>query len=203
MFRACLFACTLVLTSVATAADPLPKDISAEARAEWLKKWQEGHTKRADEIKKKIEDANTLLKLPTTEAEGKKKLAEAKAEQKRLGAAGWYYPGHPFPSILAKAARPGDVVLIPGGNLFQLGEDLKEGGVIAEAILPEDKDTATLTRYLVASPVKLGKPVGKKQPAVDLTHLWYWAGSVDYKGKSIPVLYRFEIKKEDFPPAKK
>lgn len=197
MRRAYPLAFVLLAVSVATAADAdLPKDISAEDREAVIRNLRTVYSAEHDKWAAQAEDAKTLMKFKATEKEGKQKLAKAEAELARLAKepASWTIPKSPivlFGDVPARTGRIGH--LNNGGWMFVVSEVLPNG-VLVDAMLKEGAKVST-ARYFIASPVEV--PKKGKNPEIRFPGLWYVAGTAEIKGKVVPVLYRFEVKKAD------
>lgn len=195
MFR---FSISLALLAVFShaRADDLPKDISKERRNELVKQWQVAYKNHVDFWQQKKEDAITLTKFATSEKEGKTRLAEANKALAAMEDRPWNCSGSPFKFIEQKTAGIGDVVTIASGDpksAFAFAGE-HESGLLVETVTGGSQPT--IRRYLVASPIKIPKD-GKSKFA--MPGLWYYAGEVEVKSKVVPILYRFELKPEDFP----
>lgn len=194
MLRATLAA--ILLGSAALAADPLPKDISPDDRAEFIKAWRIAFLKHRDLWQQKHDDAVTLAKFAASKKEGEKQLTEAKTALKNLELKPWAVADSPARFIQNKEAAAGQVVIIqPALHKFAIAEEREDGTLVETVTGAPEKPV--IHRYLIAT---LGTvPKGKKAADVELPGLWYWAGNADIKGRSTPILYRFEIKPADFP----
>ncbi len=179
----------------ARAAD-LPKDISEDARAAVVKKWQANYTAARAKLMAQADEAETLAKLPATAAEGKRKLADAKALLARIDKDHTAVPVPVTFIINERPVKEGVIGIVEAGEFVG---SMTADGVLVEGVLVNDK---RVVRYLIASPFPLPKPKAKKDPPVSLAGAWYIAGTTEMKGKAVPVLYRFEIKKTDIPSEK-
>lgn len=197
MLRTLSAALALCIASTCTAAD-LPKNISTIARAEWVKKWQPTYAAEREKRQARVEEGRTLAKFAATKKEGEALLIEATAALKDFEARPWIAPGAPIEVIGEKEPTAGAVCgFAVLRDEFAVGEVLPEG-VLVECVVPR-KGKVTIARYLIASPIELPK---KKDATMKLPGMWYCAGTADVKGKTVPVLYRFELSKDDFPPVK-
>lgn len=196
MIRSALVAVLFLVTSLVSAAD-LPKDIGAEARAVWVKKWQPTYAAERDRLKKEIQEAEPLVKFPTTATAAKAKIAACKELLDVIQRRPWSVKDAPVDKFKGDAGSTGDIGLLP------------QGEYVAVAVLPEGTHVEALSefagekvilRYLVASP--LPKKV-KKDSQISLPGMWYVAGTAEVKGKTATVVYKFELKKEDYPAEKK
>lgn len=186
MLRACLLAFPLLAAAVSARAADLPKDISPDARAEFLAQLKGNYAKARGDLLAEIEDARTLAKFKATEAEGKKKLALAdmrlaQLEKSPLNAAGKLL-GH-----IGESPKAGTVGTVAAGEFLATATSA-EGVLVTGLLAGDDK---IVVQYLIASPLKLPKPAGKKDPPVSMNGIWYVAGTTEVKGKAVPVLYRF------------
>jgi hypothetical protein len=199
MLRLSLLGPTLLFTSAALAAD-LPKDITPEAKAAIIKKCKSLRDDDREKWTKEAEDAQTLIKFAGTAAEGKKKLAQAKS----ILAGIEKFPQSYANRLAVEFVEPP----LAAGSIGRLRADRNEfavietsdDGVAVECVLSDGGNSTgkKILRYFIASPLKVPKGKGKKDPIVSLPGLWYVAGTTEVKGKTVPVLYRFELTKEDF-----
>jgi hypothetical protein len=191
-------ALVLCLACPVVAAADLPKDIDPEARAAFIKKLQKVYVAERDKWKAKVEEAEALAKFPATAAEGKKMLAAAKERLAIIekNPTEWTIPNSPLVLFGDVPAKQGLIGYLNVGGWELIASEVLAEGVLVEGAM-KNGDRVKLAHYLIASPFEVPKAKGKKPPAVTLPGLWYVAGSVDVKGKAVPVLYRFELKAED------
>ena len=203
MFRVCLFVSAFTLASAAAAAD-LPKNISAEDRADFLTELKLAYAADRSAVLVKVEEAKTLAQFKATEKEGKKKLADAEAELARMDKdpLAWAVPKKGSISTIGAKPPKGRIGYLNAGGVwtYTVAEATADGAVI-DGLFKVGTDTDT-ARYLVASKIDVPKTKGKLPPEVKLPGLWYVAGTADVKGKPVPVLYRFALKAEDITAKK-
>lgn len=171
--------------------EKLPPDISPDDRAAWVKEWRADYLKYREQFQKKIAEGKQLAKFATTAADGRKLIAEGEIGLDRLDKQPTYYCGR-VKSII-NAVEGGDILSVNAGEYIA---SAAEKGVLVSGVIVNGGEKRLL-KLLVASPMKL--PKGKKESPIALPGLWYVAGSIEIKGESVPVLYRFEVKKDDFP----
>ncbi len=189
---------TLILAPSVLAAD-FPQDMTPDARAAFLKKWQTAYATERDKWTAQADEARSLLKFKATEKEGKAKLAEATAALASLEKEPGLFVGSPAQNAGEKEPLVGEVCnLRVVNNEFAVAETI-DGRTLVECVIPRN-GKAAVTRYLIASPIDVPK---KKDGKIGLPGMWYCAGTTEVKGKTVPVLYRLELKKDDYPPAKK
>lgn len=142
------------------------------------------------------------MKFPATAKAGKANLSKARAGLARLEQTPWLNAGAGLVVIGENPRlKAGEI-----GFISSLGEYVAtktNNGTLVDGLI-NPKDEKLPTRFLIASPFeipKVGK--GKKGKPLTFTGLWYVAGFVDISGKNVPVLYRFNIKKEEITGPKK
>lgn len=186
-----------VLFGLTSAAPDLPKDIDAKSRAVWVKKWQPAYVAERDRLNKEIDGAEPLLKFATTAQEARMVIAAARDQLDQIRRQPWLVKGAPLDKFKGDAGSAGDIRVLP------------QGEYVAVAVLPEGTYVEALTefagekvilRYLVASPLP---KKAKKDTQIALPGMWYVAGTTEVKGKTVAVIYKFDLKKDDFPPEKK
>jgi hypothetical protein len=182
-------------------AEDLPADITSKAREKWIKEWQSAYAKERDKLTKKIDDAKTKMKFAATAKEGREELASAQKALDTLKQEPWRFGFTPFVVITDKPTEK-TVGWVASGNYTATAT---EKGTVVEGVITVTPLKGTpekrVARFFIASPLKIAKD--KKNAPLALSGLWYVAGSTAVNGRMMPVLYRFEIKKEDFPPEKK
>jgi hypothetical protein len=193
----------LAATSAATAAEPeLPKDMTAEARAEFLKDLRERYHKQRERFEGYASEGRDKMKFKATEAEGKKILTVAERDLKSLAKTPMQVADVQRFGLQTKTGSLGTVL---AGEF--LATEIRKDGVVVVGLLAADMKTKA--QFFVASPLKLTKPAGKKDPPVSFTGYWYAAGEIEVSGKPTPVLYQFapltkaELDLIKMPPDKK
>ena len=202
MLRALLVAFAVLVVGPAIAAE-LPAPLPENERAELVAKWRKGYDAALAKVKDDIADAKLLSQTKGTASEGKVKLATANAILAAMTKNPTLYGGG-FAPIYENGGRDQVGSLTqPSLTVAEVNRDgvIVEGLVIRKraislnpVVMAEDKIVA---RYLIASPL----PAAKKGAKVNLEGLWHVAGEIEHNEKRIPVLYRFEIKKDELPAA--
>lgn len=201
MLRVFVLSSLFLLPSVALAAE-LPRNITPEDRAAFIRKAAAAHAKAVEDWKAKAEDAKAQMKFPATAKEGKANLAKAEAALANLARAPQQVSGTLLVVIGENPKlKAGDIGIIsPLGEYVATKTD--DGTLVDGLINPKDEKLPT--RFLIASPFEIPKAVkGKKNPPLTFTGLWYVAGFVEKNGKKVPVIYNLDIKKEEITSDKK
>ncbi|VTR99267.1 unnamed protein product [Gemmata massiliana] len=196
MLRASLFVTIALVLNSARAAD-LPPPMPEAERAVLVSKWRKGYDAALAKVKDEIAEAKVLSKDIASAGEGKIMLMRANTRLAVMTKSPELYGGG-FTTVFEGAK--GQVGRLAQSSLT-VAEVNTEGTVVEGVairrpanpfVVGEEKVTV---RYLVVSSL----PDAKKGATVSLNGLWYVAGDMEHNGKKIPVLYRFEIKKDEMP----
>ncbi len=203
MFRALVAAFVLSCPHILQAAD-LPPPMSEENRVALVAKWRTGYDSAITKVKEDIADAKVLSKNKSTASEGKVKLEAANKLLAAMTKNPPLYGGGGFSTVhegekgqvgpLAQSTL--GVAEVNGDGVIVEGVAIKKRAIsLNPLVMAEDK---IVVRYLIASPLRGANKGGK----LNLDGLWYVAGEVEHNEKKLPVLYQFEIKKDEMPAKK-
>lgn len=201
MRAASLIVVSLIFAAPAIAVD-LPKPLTEEQRSKLVKQWQSGYDKAFAKAQNALDDAE-LKKDKRAIAELTKTLEAMRKEPLKSQ----LMSSHGFSPIYTSNARKVGWLHVPTLNVKEILPEgvIVEGTFKANTVLgssghygynfdPPLRETIVV-RYLVASPLPDAKPKAK----IKLDGLWYVAGKGEVGNRSMPVLYRFEMKPDEIP----
>lgn len=197
----------LLLTALfCTAADVLPKPLTEPERAEKVKAWRAAYDSKLKAFEDKLETALAVLKQKPTDTvavvdkqQATAAIAAMKKEPVKFGE-GVLVPIGRTDSASDTPAKVGQIGALARST--GLVADVTETGILFEVLHdpePGEPVGAKLTRYFLVG----GLPKAKKGAKATAAGLWHFAGEAEVGGKKVAVLYPFQFKPGELPPAPK